>query len=137
MYFQSHEVRATAPGTQSGSAFRLDGVDRWNLRDFLYFVRNNALSMACLRVVTPPATDVGVMSVLPRTYASMHWAYDSPMRLPLWVWFLLAALLPIAGTLAILATTSGSDEPCTRTEIRELARADVSVWPCRKQSAAG
>jgi hypothetical protein len=136
MYFQRHEVCATARGTQPGSAFRLDGV-AVESGDFLYFVRNNALSMACLRVVTPPATDVGVMSVLPRTYASMHWAYDSPMRLPLWVWFLLAALLPIAGTLAILATTSGSDEPCTRTEIRELARADASVWPCRKQSAAG
>ena len=67
MYFQSHEVRATAPGTQSGSAFRLDGVDRWNLRDFLYFVRNNALSMASVRVVR------AVVSVLPRTYALRHW----------------------------------------------------------------
>ena len=59
------------------------------------------------------------------------------MRLPLWVWFLLAALLAIAGTLAILAITSGSDAPCKRTEIRELARADVAVWPCRKQRGAG
>jgi hypothetical protein len=54
MYFQRHEVCATARGTQPGSAFRLDGV-AVESGDFLYFVRNNALSMASLRVITPPA----------------------------------------------------------------------------------
>src|SRR3954471_13008175 len=107
-----------------------------------YFLfRRNIISMAVVFVArAAPAADEfwgACLCVGAQTCGRPGSENIKSMKVPLWIWFLIMALLPLAGTLALLGLSAGNVSPCVRSQMSAIARSAAPDRPCITRRTAG